>query len=412
MKMDKPKEATMYNLGTVFRFEVMRALKKKTFWITAVAFPIGIGLIFAIIYFSNQATKTASENTLNQKFSFVITDNSGLINKKFIKQYGASESNDKQATIQKVTDSKLDAYFYYPSDLTKAKVEIYAKEAGLFNDNRYEGVAKAILQQSVAQTVNTQTTAVLKDAVGFNSTIFKNGVQFDGLKELIAPGAFLVLFYILIATFGNQMLVSTTEEKENKIIEIILTTIKARTLIIGKILSLVVLALIQVVIILTPIIITYIYLHDKLSLPNLDLNNLPLNFAHISAGAVMFILSFLMLTGLLVAIGAVVPTAKEANGFFGVVMIFMFGPLYAASLFISAPTSNIVSFLTFFPLTAPIPLMLRNAVGNLTISDTIIGIFILAVSAAVALWIAIRLFQFGALEYTNRISFKTFFKQR
>jgi ABC-2 type transport system permease protein len=401
----------MYNLGTVFRFEVMRALKKKAFWITAIAFPIGIGLIFTVIYFSNQATKTASENTVNQKFSFVVTDKSGLINKTLIKQYGASESNDKQASIREVTDDKLDAYFYYPSDLTKAKVEIYAKEAGLFNDNRYEGVAKAILQQSVAQTVSVQTTAVLKDSVGFNSTIYKNGVLFDGFKELIAPGAFLVLFYILIVTFGNQMLASTTEEKENKVIEIILTTIKARTLIIGKILSLIVLALIQVVIIITPVIIAYIYLHDKLSLPNLDLNNIPFNFAHIVAGAVMFILSFLMLTGLLVAIGSAVPTAKEASGFFGIVMLFMFGPLYAASLFISAPTSNIVGFLTFFPLTAPIPLMLRNAVGNLTIQDTIIGISILAVSAAVALWVAIRLFQYGSLEYTNRISLKTIFQK-
>lgn len=412
MKTNKLEKVIMYNLGTVFRFEVMRALKKKTFWITALAFPIGMGLIFGIIYFSNQTTKVASENTVNQKFSFVVTDKSGLIDKTLIKQYGASESNDKQASIQEVTDGKLDAYFYYPSDLTKSKVEIYAKEAGMFNDGRYEGVAKAILQQSVAQTVSVQTTAVLKDSVGFNSTIFKDGVRFDGFKELIAPGAFLVLFYILIVTFGNQMLASTTEEKENKVIEIILTTIKARTLIIGKILSLVVLALIQVAIIIIPVIIGYIYLHDMLSLPNLDLNNIPFNFARISAGSIMFAFSFLMLTGLLVAIGSAVPTAKEANGFFGIVMLFMFGPLYAASLFISAPTSNIVSFLTFFPLTAPIPLMLRNAVGNLTITDTIIGISILAAGAVVALSIAIRLFQFGALEYTDRVSLKRLFQKR
>ena len=208
------------------------------------------------------------------------------------------------------------------------------------------------------------------------------------------------------------MLASTTEEKENRVIEIILTTIKARTLIIGKILSLIVLALIQVVIIITPVIIAYIFLHNQLSLPNLDLNNLPFNFAHIAAGALMFILSFLLLTGLLVAIGAAVPTAKEANGFFGIVMLLIFSPLYAVSLFISAPTSNIVSFLTFFPLTASIPLMLRNAVGNLTVSDTIIGISILAASAVVALWVAIRLFQYGSLEYTNRISLKTIFQKR
>ena len=402
----------MYNLGNVFRFEVMRTLKKKSFWITALAFPIGMGLIFAVIYFCNQATNTASESTVNQKFSFVVTDKSGLINKKIIEQYGASESDDKQAAIKNVTDGKLDAYFYFPNDLTQASVEIYAKEAGLFNNSRYEGVAKAILQQSVSQTINPQVTAVLKGSVGFNSTLYENGVQFDGFKEMIAPGIFLVLFYILIVTFGNQMLSSTTEEKENRVIEIILTTIKARTLIMGKILSLIVLALFQMMIIMVPTVIAYIFLHDKLSLPNLDLNNIPLDPWRIAAGAIIFALSFLLLTGALVAIGAAVPTAKEANGFFGIVMLFMFGPLYAFSLFISAPTSSIVSFMTFFPLTAPIPMMLRNAIGNLTLSDTMIGISILAVSAIIALSVAIRLFQFGALEYTNRISLKTFFQKR
>jgi ABC-2 type transport system permease protein len=113
----------------------------------------------------------------------------------------------------------------------------------------------------------------------------------------------------------------------------------------------------------------------------------------------------------LIAIGSAVPTAKEASGFFGVVMILLLGPVYAISLFFSSPDSGIVRFLSFFPFTAPVPLMLRNAVGNLTIADTIIGIVILAISAVIALAIAIRIFQYGALEYSRRISLKTIFKK-
>ncbi|MDK2898837.1 MAG: type transport system permease protein [Patescibacteria group bacterium] len=401
----------MYNLGTVLWFEIMRTLKRKSFWITAVAFPIGIGLIFAIIYFSNISTKNAAENTINQKFSFMITDDSGLINKELIKQHKATESDNKQAAIKDVSDGKIDAYFYYPDDLVNNKVEIYAAEAGIFDNGRYEGVAKTILQQSVESVTDTQTTAVLKDSIGFNSILYKNGLQFDGYKEIIAPGIFLVLFYILIVTFGNQMLSSTTEEKENRVIEIILTTIKARTLIMGKIISLIILAFFQVAIILIPTIIAYVLFHNALSLPNFDLSNIPLDPTRIAIAAIIFILSFLMITGLLVAIGSAVPTAKEANGFFGVVMIMMFGPLYAVSLFVSAPTSNIVKFLTLFPLTAPIPMLLRNAIGNLTTFETITGITILAISAIVILTIAIRLFQYGALEYTNRISLKKVFQK-
>jgi ABC-2 type transport system permease protein len=401
----------MHNLGTVFGFEVIRTIKKKSFWIMALSFPIILGVIIGIIYFSNQATDQAVQDTKNQKFSLAITDDSGLINEEIIKQLGALKSTDKQTSIDEVKAGKLDAYFYYPKEINKNYVEVYAKDVGLFDNSRYQGVAKFILQLSVEPNIDPQITAILKDKIAFNSTTFKDGKQFDGIKELIAPGVFLILFYILIAMFGNQMLVSTTEEKENRVTEMILTTIEARTLIIGKIFSLIVLAFIQIIIILVPAIIAYVYLHDELALPTIDLSSIPLDPIRITIGAVIFMLSFLLFTGLLVAIGAVAPTAKEAGGFFGVVMMFIFGPLYAVTLFVSSPESPIVTFLSFFPLTAPIPLMLRNAVGNLTITDSVIGISILVISAVLALAIAVRLFRFGVLEYSNRISLKTIFQK-
>ena len=92
-------------------------------------------------------------------------------------------------------------------------------------------------------------------------------------------------------------------------------------------------------------------------------------------------------------------------------MIFIFGPLYAVSLFVSAPTSPLVVFLTLFPLTAPIPMMLRNAVGNLSTTDTLLGVSILAVSAVIALSIAIRIFRYGVLEYSRRMPLSEIFKK-
>lgn len=402
----------MHNLGTVFRFEVIRTLKKKSFWIMALSFPLLIGAVFAIVFFSNKTTEEAAKDTKNQEFSIAVTDNSGLIPQQLLTSVGAKETTDKQATIHRVMDGKLDAYFYYPQDLSKNKVEIYARDVGLFNNSRYEGVAKLLLEQSVAGKVDPATTAILQDKVNFNATTYKNGEPFDGFKELIAPGLFLVMFYFLIAMFGNQMLTSTTEEKENRVIEMILTTIEARTLILGKILSLIVLATIQVAIILIPTISVYLLLGDQLQLPAVDLSQIPLDPVRISIGAAIFAASFLLFTGLLVAIGAAVPTAKEANGFFGLAMVLLFGPLYAVTLFISQPESLLVKLLSFFPLTAPIPLMLRNAVGNLSVVDAVIAIAILSLSAAVALAIAVRLFRYGALEYSKRLSLNVLFSKK
>lgn len=402
----------MHNLGTVFGFEVTRSLKKKSFWITAMAFPVIIAVVFAIIFFSNQATNKAAESTKNQHFSVAVTDKSGIVAPQLLTALRAATVTDKAQGIAEVQSGKVDAYFYYPANIATEKVQVYAKDVGLFDNGRYQAVATMLLQQSVARKVDLQTTAILQNTVGYESVTYKNGVVYNGFSQLIAPGAFLVLFYILIAMFGNQMLTSTTEEKENRVIEMILTTIKARTLIIGKILSLVVLAFVQVCAILIPIIIIYLLFREQLSLPSVDLTNIPLDPLRIGIGAALFASSFMLFTGLLVAIGSAVPTAKEAGGFFGVVMIFLFGPLYAVTLFISAPDSGLVRVLSFFPFTAPIPLMLRNAVGNLSVPSALLGIAILAVSATIVLAIAIRLFRYGALEYSKRLSLTTIFHKK
>lgn len=402
----------MHNLGTVFRFEVGRTLKKKSFWVMALAFPLLIGAILLIVFFSNKTTADAVNNTKNQHFTIGITDRSGVIKPAILKTYGVQQISDKPIGIAKVTSGKLDAYFYFPDNLKDQSVQIYAKDVGLFNNNRYQSVAAALLQSSAASTVSPDVAAILQNQLHYESTTYKDGKKFDGFKQVIAPGIFLILFYLLIAFFGNQMLTSTTEEKENRVIEMILTTIEARTLIIGKILSLIVLAAIQLVLILIPVTLAYLFARSQLSLPNIDLSSIPLNPARIAIGFGLFASSFLFFTGILTGIGAAVPTAKEAGGFLGIVMVAIFGPLYAVSLFVSSPDAPLVRFLSYFPLTAPIPLMLRNAVGNLSYPQALLGIAILSVCAAAALWLAIRLFRYGALEYSRRLNPLTLFRRR
>ena len=402
----------MHNLGTVFRFEVSRTLKKKTFWISALSFPIIIGVVFAIIFFSNRTTSQAAEDMKNQQFSVAVTDPSSYLNPAVLQSMKAKVIPDKEQGIQDVKSGKIDAYYYYPTDLTKNKVEVYATDVGLFNNGKYESVAKSLLSASASTKVDPQTAFVLQDKVSYQATTYKNGSEFDGWKEVIVPGIFLVLFYILIAMFGNQMLTSTTEEKENRVIEMILTTIEAKTLIIGKILAMIVLAAIQIIVILIPIIVGYLLFRTQLELPNFDLTSIAFDPLRILLSALIFVFSFLLFTGLLVGIGAATPTAKEAGSFFGIIITLIFAPLYAVTLFVSMPDSPLVKILTFFPLTAPIPLMLRNAIGNLSTTDALIGIAILAISSVIALTVAIRLFRYGALEYSKRVSLSTLFGKK
>jgi len=402
----------MHNLRTVIKFETVRTLKKKSFWIAALAIPVAGALIGMIVYFSNKTTDTLSQQLSQAQYSVAITDDSHIIAPKILSAIHAQTVPSKQAGIDAVKNGQLDAYFYYPQDISKGNVEVYGKEVGLFDDSRYQSLAQDLLKQSIAATTNANVRAVLQDRVAYNATTFKDGQQDKGFLKLIAPGMFLVLFYFMLVTFGNQILTSITEEKENRVIEMILTTIKPTTLLVGKLLSLTLLAFIQLVTILTPLLIGYFILKDQLSLPSLDLSSIPFDPLAITLGAVIFVISFFMYTGILMTLGAAMPTAKEASSFFGMVMLFTFGPLYASSLFISSPNSTIVQVLSYFPLTSPIPLLLRNAVGNLTLPQAVIGIALLITTTIIAIRIGVRIFKFGALEYSRRLSLSEVIKRK
>jgi len=404
----------MHNLSTVIRFEIVRALKKKSFWILAISFPLMFAAIFGIIFLSNKATDDAAEKLKNQSFSIAITDESKLVKPQLIAAAKATEikSSDKQLAINRVKNGQLDAYIYYPKNLDQQSVEVYGKDVGIFDNGRYSSLANSLLSASVQSGVDPAIQKIIQGKISSTSTVYRDGKVHDSIQEMILPGVFLILFYFLITFFGNQMLTSTTEEKENRVIEMILTTIEARTLIIGKIISLIVLAIIQGLLIVLPVLTGYLLFHDQLKLPSVDLSSLPINPLRIGIGFLVFASSFMLFTGLLVAIGAAVPTAKEANSFFGIVMILLFGPLYAITMFISIPDSPLVKFLSLFPLTSPIPLMLRNAAGNLGVSEAIIGITILIISATIIMAIAVRIFRFGALEYSRKLSAKEIFARK
>ena len=402
----------LHNLGTVIRFEVARMLKKPSFWLMALGFPIMMGVVFGIVFMSNQATLDAAENLKDQKFSIIVLDDSGLIQPSVIEAVGAKTVESREDGIDQVKTGKAEAFFYYPKDLSKNKVEVFGKDVGVFENSRYTSVANLMLDQSVSTEVAADKRAVLQGSVALSSTVYRDGVEYDAIREMILPGIFMVLFYVLIGFFGGQMLNSTIEEKENRTIEMLLTTVEAKTLISGKILSLVALALIQGFVILLPILIMYFVVGPQLQLPNIDLAGLPVDAGKIAVGALVFGFSFILFTGLLVAVGSAMPTAKEASNWFGIVIMMIFGPLYGVTAFVSYPDSPFVQFLSLFPLTSPIPLMLRNAVGNLPVGEAVLGIVILGISSVLVMLVAVRIFQLGAMEYDSKLSLSALRRRR
>ena len=84
----------------------------------------------------------------------------------------------------------------------------------------------------------------------------------------------------------------------------------------------------------------------------------------------------------------------------------MFIPLYVFMTIITEPASLVVQILSYFPLSAPVTIMVQNAFGVLNPTVAIISIAIIWLTAAIFLIIAARIFKYGTLEYNRSLSLK------
>ena len=203
------------------------------------------------------------------------------------------------------------------------------------------------------------------------------------------------------------MLSSTLEEKENRVTEMILTTLKPTTLISGKVLALFAIGLVQIVVFASPVIVGYIFFRRQVNIPDFDLSSLVFEPGPMVAGFLILVGGFALFTTTLVAIGAVMPTAKEAGNFMAVVIALIFVPFYAVSLIFSNPQAMIVQVFTYFPFSAPVTALLRNGLGSLSSGEAAIVIAILFTGAVAMFFLGVRLFQYGSISYNSKVNIRT-----
>ena len=404
----------MHNLATVIRFELVRTLKKPSFWISVLAIPVLIGIVFAIIFFTNRTSEENQAANLQEPFSLIVKDETGLISDQALATLDAERISTTEEGIAQVKSGAVEAFYYYPENIAKQGIQVYNQNNGLIDNGKYTELAGMLLQNSVSTSVDPNILSIVQGEVATQQVNFENGEEVNLIGGLIGPAIFLVIFYAVIVLLGGQMLASTTEEKENRVTEMLLTSLSSRALIVGKIISLILLGCIQIATILIPALLAYFFAREALSIPDVSniVSQIRFELWPTVIGAGLLVSGFLLFTGLLVGIGAATPTAKEANSFFGFVILLMFIPFYFFSLLMTDVESPIVTALSFFPLTAPVTLMIRNTFGTLETVEGLIGLGIVFVSGIIAINLAIRIFRYGTLEYSKRLSLSTIFKSK
>lgn len=381
-------------LFTVVKFEFIRQIKKPSFWATIILIPllvIAMMVISVLVSANNTSTPTIDEST-----KVAITDEAKIFPSGFPLTVDYSEEEGKQ----KVVEKEVDLYFYIPADFAESKkVNFYHISEGLELFNMDGQAIKSILNQAVSTKYpELDVLALTGNFEVEDNKLTSTGEDSNALGRAIIPFTFLVLFFFLITLFGGRMLMTVVEEKENRISEMILTSVSTKHLIVGKILSMMLLGLIQIATLVIPIIVALIIYKDNETVSSI-ISNLELDPVAIISNLLLFIFSSFLATGLLIYIGTITPTAKDASQFIGPVIIGVVFPLYFMQAFMATNPDGFVYFLTFFPLTAPTAMMLRSAFGTLTTPELIIGLAEIIVLSVIVIKATVKSFQKNAINF-------------
>ena len=380
-------------LWMVTKFEFVRQIKKPSFWATILLIP---AMIVGMFLISMLAGGKGSEPTIDENTKIAITDEAGILPKEYPMVVKVSEEEGKQ----KVINGEADLYFYIPADFEETKkVEFYHISEGLEIFNRDGELIKVVLKQALSPKFSdVEVTALTGNFEVKDNKLTKTGEDSNALGKAIIPIVILVLFFFFVTLFGSRLLMTVVEEKENRISEMILTTVSAKHLIVGKILSMMMLGVIQIFALIVPLIVAVIIYRDNPMVSQI-LSSIEVNPLTITENIILFVFSAFLTTGFLTYIGAITPTAKEASQFIGPVIIGVVFPLYFMSSFMATEPNFLVQFLTYFPLSAPTALMLRSAFGTLSTPELLIGLAEIVILSFFVIRLTVRTFQKNAISF-------------
>lgn len=382
-------------IGIVTKFEIVRQLKKPSFWVAVLLMPLLIGFVFLISYFAG-AENVDTTAHLSEDTVVAITDDAGVLPKD--NPFNLYKTQDEG--IEAVKKGDADLFFYIPADfMTNKKAEFYHISEGLEIFNFDGNALKQILSQYARMKVDELDAMVIAGEFEINDNkLTTTGEASNALGKAIIPFMILAVYFIFMVMFGSRLLMTVVEEKENRISEMILTTVSSKHLIIGKIISMLALGFIQILALVIPVAII-VFINRENPMVASILSIIEISPESIISNVILFLFSMLLFAGLNTMVGVMVPTARDASQYIGPVVVGSVFPLYFMQLFMATEPSFLVHFLTYFPPSAPVALMLRSAFGTLSPVELTIGLAEIVICSIIVMKIAIVLFQKNAINF-------------
>ena len=386
----------------IFRHEFLHTIKRKGFIIMTLIVPVLALLAIGVF----QLISTIEKPPVVETTAIGYVDEAGGFD-----QYTTQGNielvpfNTPDEATAALINGDVPEYFVIPPDYLSSGVI-----------NRYT-LEKEVETPPIITTVikNFLTSNLLSDKVP-PETIYRIEAPLDlvvtrltetgevateqgGFGNVIIPGIFSLLLAFSLMFSSSYLVQGLGDEKESRLIEVLLSSVSTRQLLVGKVLGLGAAGIVQVVVWLAsaPLLLRLASSYFGGFIGTIQL---PANF--LILGIVYFVLGYLLFAALSAGVGAISPNAREGQQLSMIYTMLVFVPIWFSSLLFIFPDSPIWVVLTIFPITAPMAAMLRLGVSGVAAWELAVSIAVLALSIIGVMFLAIRSFRIYLLMYGKR----------
>lgn len=396
----------MRKILTVTRHELFVNLRRPSYVIMTLAVPaLGLVGILVTVYFGGRIAGTvASQVQANIGRPIGYVDPSGWI------RDGEPAAGEEFRAFDSVENARaaldrdeITGFIILNQDyLATGKVTRYVQGKGVlgFDEVDRQRIHDFLVENLLEDVDDPALRARLRDPLDL-STVDLAGGEGRELNPLdfVIPYAFSVLLVISIFTSSGFLLQSVAEEKENRVVEVLLSSVSPIQLMAGKILGLGILGLVQVIVWFGAV-----WAVGGVAAASFAvLSGFRIGLFVVVLSVVYFLLGYLLFAAFMAAAGAASTTLREGQQLAGIVSFVSAIPFMLASLLFANPDSPIIRVLTYFPLTTPIMMMQRLALGEVARLEIAGSILLLIVSIVVGTWAAAKIFRVGMLMYGQRL---------
>lgn len=220
--------------------------------------------------------------------------------------------------------------------------------------------------------------------------------------SFIVGQAFAIALIFTLIAYGTILLQTVSEEKENRMVEVLLTSASPLAIMTGKVLALGLAGLIQMSVWIAAVILIVPRFAGVIP----DIGTIPIDLGFLFLVLAFYLAGYAIAAALMAGIGAATTSTSEAGPLSALAIIPLAVPFYAMPLFLSSADHWLVRFLSLLPITAATSMMLRLATGNVASGEIALSLILMIVTAALLLWLASRIFRAGLLLYGQRMSLR------